>query len=211
MARKRLSKAQLAGLKTVVFSVCLLPSCLITWDTVNNLLGADPIQTLHFRTGDWTLRFLLITLAMTPLQRLLHSPMPIRFRRMFGLFSFFYASLHMLVWLVLDQSLNLANMIEDVPESPYIILGILAYLLLIPLAVTSTAGMMRRLGKSWFSLHKVIYLVGILGVVHFFWLTKLDYVEPLIYAVLLSILLAFRWPMFKKMFQAKRERPNDVR
>jgi len=114
--------------------------------------------------------------------------------------------LHMLVWLVLDQSLNLANMIEDVPESPYIILGILAYLLLIPLAVTSTAGMMRRLGKSWFSLHKVIYLVGILGVVHFFWLTKLDYVEPLIYAVLLSILLAFRWPMFKKMFQAFSEK-----
>jgi len=206
VARKRLSKGKMVALKTVVFSVCLLPFSFIVWDAMNNLLGADPIQNLHFRTGDWTLRFLLITLAMSPLQRLLSSPSPIRFRRMFGLFAFFYASLHMLVWLVLDQSLSIDNMLEDVPESPYIILGIIAYSCLIPLAVTSTAGMMRRLGQSWIALHKLIYLVATLGVIHFFWLTKLDYIEPLIYAILLSILLAFRWSTLKAMFMSKKSR-----
>lgn len=200
MARKRLSKQQLGALKITVFTVCLLPFCFITWDAVNNLLGADPIQTLHFRTGDWALRFLFTTLAMSPLQGLFHSPMPIRFRRMFGLFTFFYASLHVLVWLVLDQSLSLDNMIEDVPASPYIILGMLAYSMLIPLAATSTSRMMRRLGKSWFTLHKTIYLVAILAVIHFFWLTKLDYIEPLVYAFILFILLAFRWQKIKRIF-----------
>ncbi|PCI70920.1 MAG: sulfoxide reductase heme-binding subunit YedZ [Piscirickettsiaceae bacterium] len=170
------------------------------WDAVNDLLGADPIQTLHFRTGDWTLRFLLITLSMTPLQKLLKSPHPIRFRRMLGLYTFFYASLHLCVWLVLDQSLSLDNMLEDVPESPYIILGLSAYCLLIALAVTSTAGMMRRMGKMWFTLHKLVYAIAIMGVVHFFWLTKLDYTEPLIYAILLALLLAFRWQTLKALF-----------
>lgn len=200
MAIKRLSKAQLITLKTVVFIACLLPFGLIIWDAINNLLGADPIQTLHFRTGDWTLRFLLITLAMTPLQHLLHSPMPIRFRRMFGLFAFFYASMHMLVWLVLDQSLSLVNMLEDVPKSPYIILGLFAYALLIPLAATSTAAMMRRMGRTWFRLHKLIYLIAVMGIVHFFWLTKLDYIEPLMYAFILFVLLAFRWQVIKRTF-----------
>lgn len=200
MVRRRLSKLQLGILKTAVFCICLTPFGFIAWDASNNLLGADPIQTLHFRTGDWTLRFILITLSMSPLQRLLKSPLPVRFRRMFGLFAFFYASTHMLVWLVLDQSLSLDNMLEDVPESPYIILGILAYSMLIPLALTSTAGMMRRMGKSWFTLHKIIYLVATFGVIHFFWLTKLDYIEPMIYAVLLSILLAFRWATIKAIF-----------
>jgi len=203
VSKKRLSKRQLGFLKTLVFGVCLIPFGLITWDAVNNLLGADPIQTLHFRTGDWTLRFLLITLAMSPLQRLLGSPLPIRFRRMLGLFAFFYASLHLLVWLVLDQSLSLDNMLEDVPESPYIILGLLAYSMLISLAVTSTAGMMRRLGKAWFTLHKLIYVIAVMGVVHFFWLTKLDYSEPIVYAVILLCLLAFRWPMMKSMLTSK--------
>ncbi|ORU92882.1 MAG: sulfoxide reductase heme-binding subunit YedZ [Cycloclasticus sp. symbiont of Bathymodiolus heckerae] len=203
MARKRLSKVQLGILKTVVFAVCLLPISLIILDAVNNLLGADPIQTLHFRTGDWTIRFLLITLTMTPLQRMFGSSLPIRFRRMLGLFTFFYASMHLLVWLVLDQSLNIDNMLEDVPESPYIILGLLAYSMLLALAVTSTIGMMRRMGSSWFTLHKLIYLIAVMGVVHFFWLTKLDYSEPVIYAVLLVVLLAFRWNVIKEFFVAK--------
>lgn len=200
MAKKRLSKTQVTVFKTAVFCLCLVPFGFITWDSVNDLLGADPIQTLHFRTGDWALRFMLITLSMSPIQRMLGSPLPIRFRRMFGLFTFFYASLHMMVWLVLDQSLSLDNMVEDIPESPYIILGITVYVLLIPLAVTSTAGMMKRLGTAWFTLHKLIYLLAVLGVVHFFWLTKLDYSEPLIYAVVLACLLAFRWPMIKTLF-----------
>jgi sulfoxide reductase heme-binding subunit YedZ len=198
--RKKLSRTQWAVFKTIVFSICLLPFASITWDAVNELLGADPIQTLHFRTGDWTLRFLLITLAMTPLQRLFKTAISIRFRRMFGLFTFFYASLHLCVWLILDQSLSIDNMLEDVPESPYIILGLIAYTLLIMLAATSTQGMMRRLGRKWSALHKSIYLIAILGVTHFFWLTKLDYTEPLIYAVILAVLLQFRLQMLKHLF-----------
>lgn len=195
-----MSKRQLRLLKVIVFVVCLLPFSFIVWDTLNNLLGADPIQTLHFKTGDWTLRFLLLTLSLSPLSRLFNVPLPLRFSRMFGLFTFFYASMHMLVWLVLDQSLSIDNMLEDVPASPYIILGLLAYTLLIPLAATSTAHMMRVMGDSWFTLHKLIYLIAVMGVIHFFWLTKLDYIEPLIYAFVLSVLLAFRWPVIKRIF-----------
>lgn len=192
MAKKRLTKQQLVVLKTFVFAACLMPFMFIIWETVFNQLGADPIQTLHFRTGDWALRFLFITLSMTPLQRFFHSPIPMRFRRMLGLFAFFYASLHVLVWLVLDQSLSMENMIKDVPQSPYIMVGLLAYFMLIPLAVTSTSGMMRLLGHSWFTLHKMIYPVALLGVLHFFWLTKLDYSEPIIYLSILLVLLGFR-------------------
>lgn len=199
----RLSKHQLASLKTVVFFVCLVPFAFITWDAVNGLLGADPIQTLHFRTGDWTLRFIFVTLSMTPLQRLFSSPLPIRFRRMFGLFTFYYATMHLMVWLVLDQSLSLNNMREDVPQSPYIILGLVSYSLLLMLAATSTSGMMRRMGSAWFTLHKLIYLIAIMGVVHFFWLTKLDYSEPLIYAAILVVLLAFRWQAIRAMLAFK--------
>ncbi|PCI71914.1 MAG: sulfoxide reductase heme-binding subunit YedZ [Piscirickettsiaceae bacterium] len=200
MARKRLSRLQWGFIKAFVHCICLIPFAFIAWDAVNDLLGADPIQTLHFRTGDWTLRFLLVTLTMTPLMRLLKTPTPVRFRRMFGLYTFFYASLHLCVWLVLDQSLSLDNMLEDVPESPYIILGLSAYCLLIALAVTSTAGMMRCMGKTWFALHKLVYAIAIMGVAHFFWLTKLDYTEPLIYAILLALLLAFRWQTLKALF-----------
>jgi len=203
MLNKTYPKYQLGLLKTIVFSACLIPFVLILWDGFNNSLGAEPIQTLHFRTGDWALRFLLITLAMSPLQRLLKTPLPIRLRRMFGLFAFFYASFHLLVWLVLDQSLSIDNMLQDVPESPYIMLGLFAYLMLIPLAITSTVGMMRRLGKLWVPLHRTIYLITIMGVVHFFWLTKLDYTEPLIYTVLLVILLTFRWQISKRVFICK--------
>jgi len=203
MLNKTYSKHQLGLLKTIVFSACLIPFVLIIWDGFNNSLGAEPIQTLHFRTGDWALRFLLITLAMSPLQRLLKTPLPIRLRRMLGLFAFFYASFHLMVWLALDQSLSLDNILEDVPESPYIMLGLFAYVMLIPLAATSTVGMMRRLGKSWVRLHRTIYLIAALGVVHFFWLTKLDYTGPLIYTALLVILLMFRWQILKRAFICK--------
>jgi len=199
MLNKTYPKYQLGLLKTIVFSACLIPFVLILWDGFNNSLGAEPIQTLHFRTGDWALRFLLITLAMSPLQRLIKTPLPIRLRRMFGLYAFFYASFHLLVWLVLDQSLSIDNMLQDVPESPYIILGLFAYIMLIPLAITSTAGMMRRLGKLWVPLHGTIYLIATMGIVHFFWLTKLDYTEPLIYTALLLIFLMFRWQILKRL------------
>jgi len=203
MAALKFSKLHWAFFKTLVFILCLLPFLSITWDAFNDLLGADPIQRLHFRTGDWTLRFLLISLTMTPLRRVFKSSFPIRFRRMLGLFCFFYASLHLLVWLVLDQSLSLDNMLDDVPESPYIILGLLAYILLLPLAVTSNLASMRLLGAKWQSLHRLVYLIALLGLVHFFWLTKLDNTEPLIYTFVSVVLLAFRWPYFKRFWGSK--------
>ena len=187
----------------MVFISCLLPFCFIVGDAISGNLGSDPIQTLHFRTGDWALRFLLVTLAITPVQRFLKFSAAMRFRRMLGLFSFFYASFHLLVWLVLDQSLSLENMLYDVPESPYIMLGLLAYLMLLPLAMTSNLVSMRALGAKWQSLHRVVYLVAVLGLVHFFWLTKLDLREPLIYTAVLLVLLAFRWPYFKRLWLKK--------
>ncbi|OUR83090.1 sulfoxide reductase heme-binding subunit YedZ [Cycloclasticus sp. 46_120_T64] len=196
----KFSKLQWFCLKTLVFIVCLSPFLSIAWDAFNDLLGADPIQRLHFRTGDWTLRFLLISLAMTPLRKVFKSSLPIRFRRMLGLFCFFYASLHLLVWLVLDQSLSLENMLVDVPESPYIILGLLAYTMLLPLALTSNLASMRLLGPNWQSLHRSVYLIAVLGLIHFFWLTKLDNTEPIIYALVLGVLLAFRWPIIKRLW-----------
>jgi len=203
MPALKLTNLQWFFLKTLVFILCLLPFLSITWDAFNDLLGADPIQRLHFRTGDWTLRFLLISLTMTPLRRVFKSSFPIRFRRMLGLFCFFYASLHLLVWLVLDQSLSLDNMFYDVPESPYIILGLLAYMMLLPLAITSNLASMRLLGTKWQSLHRLVYLIALLGLVHFFWLTKLDISEPLIYAFVSVVLLAFRWPYFKRLWGSK--------
>jgi len=146
------------------------------------------------------LRFLLISLAMTPLRKVFKSSLPIRFRRMLGLFCFFYASLHLLIWLVLDQSLSLENMLYDVPESPYIILGLLAYMMLLPLALTSNLASMRLLGPNWQTLHRSVYLIAVLGLIHFFWLTKLDNTEPIIYALVLGVLLAFRWPIIKRLW-----------
>lgn len=198
MAMLRFSRWQWFVLKTLVFMLCLAPFLSISWDAYNDLLGADPLQRLHFRTGDWTLRFLLISLAMTPLRRVFKSSLPIRFRRMLGLFCFFYASLHLLVWLVIDQSLSLDNMLHDVPESPYIILGLVAYLMLLALALTSNVTAMRILGRNWQRLHRLAYIVAVLGLIHFFWLTKLDPSEPLIYTMLFAVLLAFRWSILKK-------------
>ncbi len=198
MVMFRFSKRQWFVLKLLVFILCLWPFLSISWDVFHSSLGADPIQRLHFVTGDWALRFLLISLTMTPLKQVFKLSLPIRFRRMLGLFCFFYASLHVLVWLVLDQSLSLDNMLNELPESPYIILGLIAYLMLWPLALTSNVVAMRALGTKWHSLHRSVYVIAILGVVHFFWLTKLGANEPLIYAAVLALLLTFRWPVLKK-------------
>jgi len=203
ITKKNSRKLKWFLIKAAVFVGCLLPFCFIVGDAISGNLGSDPIQTLHFRTGDWALRFLLVTLAITPVQRFLKFSAAMRFRRMLGLFSFFYASFHLLVWLVLDQSLSLENMLYDVPESPYIMLGLLAYLMLLPLAMTSNLVSMRALGAKWQSLHRMVYLVAVLGLVHFFWLTKLDLREPLIYTAVLLVLLAFRWPYFKRLWLKK--------
>lgn len=178
--------------KIVVFSICLLPFLRLFYLAINDGLGPDPIETLHFETGDWTLRFLLITLSCTPLKLLFHWTFQLRFRRMLGLYAFFYASLHFCVYFVLDLSLSWEQIVEDVPKSPYVLVGLTAFLLLVPLAATSTRNMVRRLGKNWKKLHRLVYLAAVLGIVHFFWLVKADLTEPFIYAAILTVLFGIR-------------------
>jgi methionine sulfoxide reductase heme-binding subunit len=178
--------------KITVFAVSLAPFAFLLNDTLNDALGPDPIETLHFRTGDWTLRFLLITLGCTPLKLLFNWKFQLRFRRMLGLFAFFYASLHFCVYFVLDLSLAWAQIVEEIPKSPYVLAGLAAYSLLIPLAATSTRKMIQRLGRNWKKLHRLVYAAACLGVIHFFWLVKADLTEPAIYAAVLVLLLSIR-------------------
>lgn len=182
-------------LKPLVLVGGSLPFGLLLWGAWRGDLGANPLETVTHTTGDWALRFLLLTLAMTPLRRLLGQAWPLQLRRMLGLFAFFYASLHLLVWLVLDQEMAWRNILADIAERPYVTVGFLAWLLLVPLALTSTRGAMRRLGRNWSRLHRLVYPIGILGVLHFLWLVKADLFEPLVYGVILALLLAFRLPL----------------
>jgi sulfoxide reductase heme-binding subunit YedZ len=162
-------------------------------------LGADPVKKLEHECGTWALNFLLITLLVTPLRQLTglsHLP---RLRRMLGLFAFFYAVLHFTVYLTLDLEFNFRTLFADIAKRPYITIGFLALVLLIPLAVTSTNKMMRRLGRRWQKLHRLIYVIAVLGVWHFYWQVKRDIREPLIYAAILAVLLGYRW------FKARRK------
>ncbi len=201
-------------LKVVVFIACLVPLALLLWkffgstprdmNTWGAGLGANPIEKITHATGDWVLRFLLITLAITPLRKLLKVPALIRFRRMFGLFAFFYACLHFTTYIWLDKFFNLHEMLADVAKRKFITVGFTAFVLLIPLALTSTAGWIRRLGgKRWQALHRLIYVSAIAGVIHYLWLVKKDIREPLIYGAILAVLLLYRvvvWiaPVIKK-------------
>jgi len=163
-------------------------------------LGANPVETIQDLFGVWGLRFVLITLAVTPLRQLLGKPWPLAFRRMLGLYAFFYCALHFLTWLILDQSLDPAAILEDIFERPFITIGTAALVLLIPLAVTSTAGWRRKLGPRWNSLHRLIYPIGILICWHYYWQVKLDALDALVYCIILAALLGFRfW---------KKQRPN---
>lgn len=180
-------------LKPALFIVALIPLAYLVYRGMNNNLGANPIETINRYTGDWVLRFLVITLVVTPLRKLTGWNSLLRYRRMLGLFAFFYACLHFLSYVWLDQYFVLADIIRDVIKRPYITVGFVSFLMLIPLAVTSTNAMIRRLGaKRWQQLHRLVYLIGIGGVVHFLWLVKSDISEPLIYGVILALLLGFR-------------------
>jgi len=181
-----------ATVKVMVFLLGLLPLGLMVNDGLNDRLGANPIETLHFGFGDWALRFLCIGLALTPVKIITGQGWPMRFRRMMGLFTFFYASLHLLVFIVLDLSLSWTAFKDEVPKSPYILMGLLTYLLLLPLAVTSIKNVQKRLGRSWLTLHRLVYLAGVTALVHYFWLVKADYAEPLIYTGIIGVLLAIR-------------------
>ena len=182
-------------LKPLVFLLCLAPALHLMAGAVGFAgisLGADPVKVMLHTCGRWTLNFLLITLCMTPLRDFTHSVFWLRFRRLFGLFAFFYVLLHFAVYLLLDQSGNLAAVWQDIVKRPYITIGFLAMLLLVPLAVTSTAGAQRRLGRRWTRLHQLIYLVAILGVWHFWWQVKKDISQPRLYALGLAALLLYR-------------------
>lgn len=180
--------------KPFVFLACLLPLGLVVGDTfgITGSLGANPVEEMLDRFGNWGLRFIMITLAVTPLRRLTGWNWLVRFRRMLGLFTFFYVLLHFLTWLLLDQGLQLSAIIEDIAKRPFVTIGFAAFLLLLALAATSTNGMRRRLGRRWQTLHNSVYAIGLLGVWHYWWQVKNDIREPLIYAVILSGLLGLR-------------------
>jgi sulfoxide reductase heme-binding subunit YedZ len=179
--------------KALVFLAALVPLGKLVWLGLHDGLGANPIEKITRATGYWTLTFLMITLAATPLRALSGWSWPIRFRRMLGLFAFFYASLHFLTYLVVDQFFDWPAIVKDIAKRPFITVGFPAFLLLIPLAVTSTNKMVQRLGaKRWKQLHRLIYLIASAGVVHFWWLVKKDIAEPIQFAAVLALLLGFR-------------------
>jgi sulfoxide reductase heme-binding subunit YedZ len=187
--------------KPLIFLLCLLPLCLLVLRTVNNDLGANPVEALTHDTGDWALRFLLIALAVTPLRMLTGRAWLIRYRRMLGLFAFFYALVHFAIYLWIDQSFLWSEIFADILKRPYITIGFAAFLILVPLALTSTKGMVRRLGKRWISLHRLVYASALLAILHFIWLVKADYREPGLYLVIFLLLMLFRIPPLRRRFQ----------
>jgi sulfoxide reductase heme-binding subunit YedZ len=194
--------------KPLVFIACLTP---LAWLTCGALgwfgasLGPDPVKELEHECGKTALNLLLLTLAVTPVRELTSQPQLLRLRRMLGLFAFFYVVLHFTIYLVLDLELNFATLGADIAKRPYITIGFTALLLLVPLAVTSTNGMMRRLGRRWQTLHRLVYVIAVLGVWHFYWQVKRDVREPLLYAGILAILLGYR------VVRARTRRPGAAR
>ena len=181
------------ALKIAVFSLCLGPLAVLAWGAYHGSLGANPIEKITHATGDWTLRFLLITLSITPLRRILGIPALIKFRRMLGLYAFFYGFLHFMTYIWLDKFFDIHEMLVDIAKRKFITIGLTAFVLLVPLAITSTRGWIRRLGgKHWQRLHRLIYLSAIAGVIHYLWLVKADIHKPLEYGIILTVLLVYR-------------------
>lgn len=178
--------------KPAVFILSLLPFLWLLWAAFSGQLGANPVEKITHETGIWALRFLLITLTVTPLVRVTKIASFARFRRMLGLFTFFYAFCHFLIWYVADHSLSISYMWADVVDRPYITLGFIGLILMVPLAVTSNRFSLSRLGRKWQSLHRLTYGVLALGVLHFLWQVRADYLEAGIYAALALALMAVR-------------------
>lgn len=180
-------------LKPVVFAVCLLPMAVLVWRATAGGLGPNPQEAINRFLGDWALRFLLIALAVTPLRGLTGLAALTRFRRMLGLFAFFYASMHLTSYVAVDQFFDWAAVWKDIVKRNYITVGMIAFAILLPLAITSTKSMVKRLGgRRWQALHRAVYVAGVLGVVHFYMMVKADVREPLIYAGILACLLGWR-------------------
>ncbi|HSX62665.1 MAG TPA: protein-methionine-sulfoxide reductase heme-binding subunit MsrQ [Tahibacter sp.] len=195
---KKPTETQIVIAKFAVFALCLAPFLVLAWDVYAQTLGPDPVAMLEHRTGDWALRLLLVTLAVTPLRQLTGVSALVRFRRMLGLFAFFYASVHLSIYLFIDLGGFWRQLFGEIVKRPYITAGFLAWLLLVPLAITSTKGMMRRLGRRWSQLHRLVYAIGLFAVLHYLWLVKsgqeIAVREPLIYLAIYLVLMAFRLP-----------------
>ncbi|NZA26035.1 protein-methionine-sulfoxide reductase heme-binding subunit MsrQ [Luteimonas sp. SJ-92] len=192
-------KSSLVLAKTAVHALALTPLAILSWqfwqvfgEADIDALGADPVAEIEHRLGIWALRLLLVALAVTPLRQITGQPLLIRFRRMLGLYAFAYASLHFSAWLVLDLGGYWTMLFEEIVKRPYITVGFAAWLLLLPLAITSTRGWMRRLGRNWGRLHRLVYAIAVLAVLHFWWIVKSDIREPLLYASILALLLGWR-------------------
>lgn len=205
------SSPGIVAAKTLVHLLALTPAAILGWQiraealTGNGGLGADPVAEIEHRLGLWALRFLMLTLAITPLRQAMQQPVLIRFRRMLGLYAFFYATMHLTAYLVLDLRGYWAQIFEEIAKRPYITVGFTAWLLLVPLAITSTQAAIRRLGRNWARLHRLVYVVGVLAVLHFWWLVKSDVREPALYAAILAALLGWR------IVRALRDRRASVR
>ena len=178
--------------KPLVFTLLLLPALYYAYGIWQDTLGANPLEAIIRGLGDWALRILLLTLLMSPLRRLINWAQALRFRRMLGLYAYFYVILHLFGYLWFDQFFDWEEIWFDILERPFITIGMVAVVLLTPLAITSTKGMIRRLGKNWKRLHSLVYLISVLAVIHFWWMVKLDVTEPVIYSGILAILLAER-------------------
>lgn len=184
-------------IKRLIFILSLWPILSIGIDIFQNNLGANPVEFIERHFGKWTLIFLCLTLSMTPLRRITHINQWILYRRMLGLFTFFYASVHLLCYIGLDYQFAWADIKNDIIKHRYVLVGFLGWLLLLPLAITSSDKMIRRLKANWKRLHRLIYLIAILGVLHFIWLVKKDITEPLLYAIIIFILFLLRLNIFK--------------
>ena len=200
------TRAQRFFVKSAVFLIALSPAIWLAYGAYSEQLGANPIQAITWETGVWTLRLVAATLLITPLRRLTGWNWLIRFRRMLGLFAFFYGTLHFFTWSWLDQFFDWHAMIKDVIKRPYITVGFTAFVLMIPLALTSTTGWIRRLGgKRWNTLHRLIYATAVLGVIHYYWLVKADTQRPIRYGIVIGVLLIAR------LVHSYRQRPAPAR
>jgi sulfoxide reductase heme-binding subunit YedZ len=209
-------------LKPIVFTAALLPAAYMIWSALEGRLGADPLKEITHETGDWTLRFIVLTIAFTPLRRLSGWNALIRFRRMAGLFAFFYGTTHFLIYVIADRFAGLdfqdgiwawstaralvASIWDDIYKRPYITVGFTGFVAMIPLAITSTAGWIRRMGgRNWQRLHQLVYLTAVAGVVHYWWLVKADIRHPAIYAALVALLLGARVAFWLKRSRLSRQ------
>ena len=197
--------------KPFVFAAGLAPCAWLVWMGFAGGLGANPVETITLETGQWGLRLLLVTLAITPIRRFTPWTTAIRLRRMLGLFAFFYVCLHFTTYIWLDHSFILADVLDDIIERPYITVGFATFLCLLPLAATSTNAMVRRLGaKRWRNLHRLAYVAGIGAVVHFYWLVKADVREPVIYMVVLLSLFVLRSTRLQTAIRSRQRRPSEA-